>query len=175
MKRVFLSLILTSLFVISFSQASYTSPYQNITRNSFKKTLVNNFVRAEMDPNGRSSFSHHGTRKFLSFFHNLNIQSIEDNEVSDKCAGQNNETLSLSGNNLSSYEGNSVLLATGNDSKWLSNSNNFTFKTRNIAISARAPIYNSILTIHGITKLANSKDGNVDIRINTPAQKLCSI
>ena len=81
--------------------------------NSFKN--ISSFIKVEFDPDGGSSFSGLSTTQLLAVSYAFCTQTVENEEVKDTNTDPANEiqTLSVSGNDLTISDGNSVILPGG--------------------------------------------------------------
>ncbi len=96
------------------------------------------FTKIEIDPSGGSSYSHLATTQLSSVPYAFKAQTVVDDKVDDADADPINEiqSLSLSGNNLSISEGNTVTLPTSGDaSGWTDDGTNVKLKTSTDIVS----------------------------------------
>ncbi|WP_158867904.1 hypothetical protein [Maribellus comscasis] len=78
------------------------------------------FLKVEIDPDGGTSFIEMGTTQLLAVPYAFHAQTVENDQIDDADADAANElqTLSVSGNNLSISDGNTVALPAGSTSPW---------------------------------------------------------
>ena len=99
------------------------------------------FIRVEVDPAGGNSYIPLGTSQLLSVPYAFHAQTVAEDQVDDADADPNNEiqTLSLSGNDLSISDGNTVTLPA---SPWESSGNDIFFNSGNVGIGTSVPYHN---------------------------------
>ena len=96
------------------------------------------FLKIEVDPDNGTSFTHLGTSPLLSVPYALHARTVEMDMVDDADSDPGNElqTLSLDGSDLTIADGNTVTLPS---SPWVLNGNDIYFGQGNVGIGTSSP------------------------------------
>ncbi len=111
------------------------------------------YIKIEVDPEGGSSFIDMGTTQLLSVPYALYATNVENNDDDDADPTNEFQELSVSGNDLSISDGNTVTLP-GGTSFWEQNGDDIYFLTGNVGVGTETPGYGTnpadakILTIN---------------------------
>lgn len=81
---------------------------------------TDHFMKIEIDAAGGSSYAHLGTTQLLAVPYAFHAQTVENDEVNDADAGNELQTMSLSGTQLTLYDGGSTvtLPSSGGGDNW---------------------------------------------------------
>jgi hypothetical protein len=99
------------------------------------------FIKVAFDPDGGSNFMVMGTSQLLSVPYAIHARTVEIDEVMDDDADATNElqSLSVSGNNLTISQGNTVSLPNGGNTLWIPNGDNISYSSGNVGIGTDTP------------------------------------